>query len=77
MSLYVITSIRFPFWNGKDRYTMEYCPSLRTWFVFKNDDTQGCIYEKKLSKPVRKKDINFETAEEFMYEFIESITLIK
>lgn len=73
MTDYVITAVRFPFWNGKDRYTMEYCPSLRTWYVFKEDETGGAIFQQTLLKPPKRKDINIETAETFMYEFIKTL----
>lgn len=73
MSEYVITVVRFPFWNGKNRYTLEYCPPLRSWYVFRNDDSRDAIYQKKLSRPVRKKDINCDSAELIINEFIESL----
>jgi hypothetical protein len=71
MSEYVCTKVRFTFWDGKTLYTVEYTPSLRTWFIFDGDTESGCLEK----YPLGKKDkaiCNHTTAEEHLNKFLET-----
>ena len=47
---YVCTRVRFTFWDGKVLYTVEYCPSLRMWFVFWDNAETNCLAKYTLGK---------------------------
>lgn len=69
---YVTTEVRFGFFNGKDKYTVEYCYGLCKWFIFHNEERTGCVYQKEDKKP-HIKYINRGAAEDILYEYLETI----
>lgn len=69
---YVTVSARFLFFNGKESYTIEYCYGLSKWFVFKETEATGAVYQKE-DKKVKLKDVNCWSAEEILKEYIDSI----
>jgi hypothetical protein len=46
---YVCVSSRFLFFNGKDRFTVEFSYGLMEWFIFKEHETSGAIFTKKIT----------------------------
>lgn len=70
MNEYVTTKARFSIWNGKDAYTVEYTPGIKTWWVFRGEETSNAIHSVAVSKPPKKKDINIEAAEEIFFDYL-------
>lgn len=70
-----IVDIRFYFFNGRDRFTIEYCPSLFTWFVFNDRKDYDSVYRKKIEKP-NVKDINHWEAREVLLEYLETVPAV-
>lgn len=68
-----IVDMRFYFNNGKDRFTVQYSPSLFSWYVFKDREDSGCVYAKSIKKPPKIKDINFDAARDVLHEYLEPI----
>lgn len=66
---YLSVSARFLFFNGKERYTVEYAYGLNSWYVFKNDETSDSVYNKK--QKLRLTEINGDTAEDILYEYLD------
>lgn len=69
-----IIRIRFQFFNNNDNYTVEYMPSLKTWYVFKDETEENALYGKKLDKAPRREDITIDAADDVLFEYLETIT---
>ncbi len=66
-------NIRIKFTDGPQEFTVEYMPSLKMWFVFKDDMTTDCLYKKDQKKIPKCKDINLESATDVLHEYLETI----
>lgn len=69
---YQSVSARFLFFNGKKRYTVEYCYGLNKWYVFNEEEVSGSVYSKE-NKTVKWAEINRNEAEDVLYEYMKNI----
>lgn len=67
---HVCVDARFGFWDGKTKYTVEYSYGIATWFVFKDNETGGCLWFKKIN-PAKSKTPNRDRAAEILEEYLE------
>lgn len=65
-----LTDIRFHFFDGTSRFTVEYCNGLMTWFVFNGREQTNCVFQKKLPKMPKRKEVTDETAEIILLEYL-------
>ena len=68
---FVNTDVRFLFFDGIKRYTVEYTFGLKKWFVFNEREQSNCIFQKE-DKRRGLKDINTYQAEDVLREFLEA-----
>lgn len=68
---YVSVEARFLFFNGVHRYTVEYTYGLAKWFVFKNEEQTNAVHTKE-DKKIKLKNINNSSAEDVLYEYLQS-----
>jgi hypothetical protein len=68
-----IVECRFLFNSGKYRFTVEYTPSLRMWFVFKDDTRADCVYKIKLDKPPKSSIITMSAAYDILDKYLDTI----
>lgn len=66
---YIINGARFSFFNGKQKFTVEYCYGISKWFVFKGDEQSDAIFVKE-DKKIKLKDINSNSAESILLEYL-------
>lgn len=66
---YVLVETRFLFFDGINRFTVEYSQGLRKWFIFKEDGRTDAVYVKFDSTK-----INGATAEKVLYEYFTTLT---
>lgn len=60
---------RFLFFNGKERYTIEFAYCLLTWYVFENENTSGALWSKKID-PSFNKSPNRDNAGDILDEYL-------
>ncbi len=73
---FAVSGCRFEFnsiTGPNARFTVEYSPSLKMWFVFKEDMTEDCLFKLKLDKPPKKNSITIEAAENVLQDYLNSI----
>jgi len=70
---FAIVDIRFYLFNGKKGYTVEYCPSLRKWYVFNDKESGGCLFQHELKKPPKSTDITINAAYVILEHYLETI----
>lgn len=67
---YTFNSIR----GIHQQFTVEYAPSLKVWFVFKDDMSTDCVFKiKHLGKPPKKNSITIEAAEDILNQYLDTI----
>lgn len=71
MNEFVCTEVRFKFWNGKKTYSAEYCPGLRTWYVFDEETTTNCLAKYELVK--KTEIICYQNAATYLEKYFKSI----
>lgn len=67
---YQCVQARFLFFNGTNRYTVEFTYGLSTWFVFEDEQTSGAVFNKKIV-PAKSKSPNRSLAEDILYEYLQ------
>lgn len=68
---YQCVCARFLFYNGRDRYTVEYTYGLSTWYVFEDEKSTDALFSVEIN-PAKLKTPNRTEAENILNEFIES-----
>jgi hypothetical protein len=69
--MFDIVNIRFKFVDTKERFTVEYMPSLMTWYVFKEEMESASVFQQKLSRLPKKGDINIDSARDILLNYID------
>lgn len=69
---YVTVNARFLFFNGVNRFTVEYCFGLAKWFVFGDTMTSNCVYS-KLDEKTSWSKINKHTASDVLSEYLKTV----
>jgi hypothetical protein len=72
MNDFLITAARFHFFNGKLKYTVDYCFGLRKWYVFKDDMQTHALFNKE-DKKIKLKDINLFAAQQVLNDYLETL----
>lgn len=69
---YDCVEARFLFNDGVNRYTVEYCFGLRTWYVFKGDERGNALYKVPITKkhPV---NTRVDIARSYLYDYLNSM----
>ena len=67
---YIVPTVRFLFFNGKDRYTVEYTFGLSKWFVFKEEKQTDAVFWKE-DKKIKFDKVNKYSAEDILNEYFE------
>lgn len=68
---YVCVDARFYFFDGKNRYTVEYAFGLNKWFVFNDRLQTDAIYIKEDFRS-KLNNINIESAEQILMQYLDS-----
>lgn len=68
---YECVDARFLFFNGKDRYTVEYAYALSTWFVFKDEMRTDALWKK--INPESPRIIHRWKAESILEEYLDTL----
>lgn len=66
---YVCVNSRFLFFDGKNRYTVEYMYGLSKWFVFEEEKRTDALFVKPRTHH-KSKSPNRDLAEEVLYEYL-------
>ena len=69
---YVCVDARFYFWDGKNGFTVMFSYGLMTWYVFKEHETTGAVYQKKVD-PKNTKSPNRMFAEYVLNDYLETL----
>lgn len=48
--MFVVTAVRFEFFDGKKNYTVEHSSGINTWYIFKDTDRSGALHFIKRAK---------------------------
>ncbi len=72
MNEFVCHEVRFKFWNGKKTYTVERCPSIRTWYIFDEDDRSNCLAKYDVAKN-EKPVVTLEMATYYLQKYFDYI----
>jgi hypothetical protein len=67
---YVCVNSRFLFFDGKNRYTVEYSYGIEKWFVFNNIDLSDSVYV-KADKKIKVDNVNSSSAEDILIEYLQ------
>lgn len=67
--MFLAVSARFLFFNGAQRYTIEYAYGLAKWYVFNDDETSGAVFIKE-GKEKKYRQVNTDAAENVLYEYL-------
>ena len=67
---YECVSARFLFFNGANRYTIEYAYALNSWYVFKDEMKSDALWQKRIN-PSHHKSPNRINAELILMEYLE------
>lgn len=70
MEEYLCISSRFLFFDGKNRYTIEYTFGLEKWFVFKDDMQTDAVYFRE-DKRIKFDKVNKYAAQEILSEYLQ------
>ncbi|MES2382820.1 MAG: hypothetical protein V4538_17365 [Bacteroidota bacterium] len=71
--IYVCTNARFFFWNGIDKmFTVEFNYGVATWYIFKDEQTSGAIFYKKVLV-AKSKTPNRDLAKEILDEYLQTL----
>lgn len=73
---YQCVSARFHFFNGKERFTVEYSYGTSTWFVFENEKATNALWNKKIN-PTKEKSPNRINAESILDEYLQPSKVLK
>lgn len=68
---FVCVGIRFLFFDGKNRYTVEYAYGLSKWYVFEEQKRTDALFIKDRTHP-KSKSPNRDLAEEVLYEYLKT-----
>ena len=66
-------NVRFLFSAGKQQFTVEYVPSLKTWYIFKDEDRADAVSVKPLNGTPKSTEINHVQAEEVLQQYLNDI----
>lgn len=70
--LHQCVDARFYFWDGKTAYTVEFCYSLYTWYIFDGRNQTDSLFKKRISVISKSKSPNRDLAEDILNEYLES-----
>ena len=73
---YVSVSARFKFFNGQKGYTVEYAYGLAKWYVFNEEENSNAVYAKE-DKKIKLKNINNDSAEDILFEYLNHVNKSK
>lgn len=69
---YVCVDARFYIWNGKTGYTVEFGYGVMTWFIFKEHETSGAIFQKRVD-PKKAKTPTRDEAMNVLEEYFDEV----
>lgn len=67
---YECVQVRFLFFNGQARYTVEYAYAISAWYVFQDEKHSDSLWSKKIN-PSNHKSPNRINAEAILMEYLE------
>lgn len=70
---YTCIKVRFSFWNGEKKFTVEFVYGIvSTWYIFNDNQITGAVFYKTIV-PSKSKTPNRELAKEVLDEYLNNL----